>query len=379
MLAMPELSATLEPTPARILVVDDDPVNRLLLLRIFETDYQVVDAANGSDALALLERESFDIVLLDLMMPGINGYEVLERMRQNPQLVDLPVILISAKADNSDVVRGLQMGAHDFIAKPIQVDIVRARVQTQLALKRLNDEHKQTIQELRIARQMQDNFYRIVSHDLKGPLTNLRMAHYLLRDMVGDDAQLKVVLDNVEMSLNEMHDMIRVFLDVMMLQPGSIQLEIDCLDLTPLLNNVISQYSLIAEEKGIHLRLEPSEVQVLADNRLINQMINNLVSNAIKFSPHHTTVTLWAESDGNWTRLYVADQGPGIPEVERGKLFEMFSRLSTRPTGNESSTGLGLWIVRQLAEAHHGRVGAEFPEGGGSVFWIELPACAGGD
>jgi two-component system sensor histidine kinase/response regulator len=375
MLAMPQQTQTLNNAPSKLLVVDDDSVNRVLLKRIFEAEHTVVGASNGTAALELLEREKFDLVLLDLMMPGMNGYQVLERIRQNPALADLPVIIISAKSDNSDVVRGLEMGAHDFIAKPIHIDMARARVQTQLALKRLSDEHKQTIQELRIAQQMQDNFYRIVSHDLKGPLTNLRMAHFLLRDIVGSDEQLNTILDNVELSLNEMHDMIRVFLDVMMLQPGMLQVEIDCLRADEILQNVAGQYRLTAEHKTIHLQVEPTDVRLFADQRLLNQMISNLVSNAIKFSPQNTLVTLWAEADGPQVHLYVSDQGPGIPLEERGRLFEMFSRLSPRPTGAETSTGLGLWIVKQLVEAQNGHVGVEFPADGGSVFWIELPGC----
>lgn len=378
MQAMLRQSQASSRTTARLLVVDDDAVNRGLLQRIFENEFLIVCAANGIEALNLLEREEFDIVLLDLMMPGMDGFEVLYRIRQNPAFNDLPVIIISAKSDNSDVVHGLEMGAHDYIAKPIHIDIVRARVKTQLTLKRLSDEHKRTIDELRIAQQMQDNFYRIVSHDLKGPLTNLRMAHFLLQDMVGGDEQFSTILNNVELSLNEMHDMIRVFLDVMMLQPGRVQVELDCLGVEEILQNVVQQYSLAAENKHIHIHLEPSDLCVLADNRLIHQMMGNLLSNALKFSYPDTTVTLWAEAEGDWLRLYVADQGPGIPAGESEKLFEMFSRLSTRPTGSESSTGLGLWIVKQLTEAQNGHVGFESPPDGGAIFWIEMPMCARG-
>lgn len=376
MLAMPRQSDTVNNTLPKLLVVDDDLVNSTLLQRLFEREYKVVYAASGTAALEVLGRDTIDLVLLDLMMPDVSGYEILEQIRHNVAWSDLPVIIISAKSDNSDVVRGLEMGAHDYITKPIQVDIVRARVQTQLALKRLADDHKHTIHELRIAQQMQDTFYRIVSHDLKGPLTNLRMAHFLLRDIVGSDDQGNTILDNIELTLDEMHDMIRVFLDVMTLQPGRIQIEIDCLRTDDLLQNVAKQYALTAESKNIRLHVEASESYVMGDNRLLNQMISNLVSNAIKFSLSDTVVTLWADEDSRRMRLYVSDQGPGIPTEERGKLFEMFSRLSTRPTGSEHSTGLGLWIVKQLAEAQNGRVGVECPADGGSIFWVELPACS---
>jgi two-component system, sensor histidine kinase and response regulator len=376
MLAMLRQSDTVSAALPKLLVVDDDMVNSTLLQRLFEREYTVICASCGSAALEVLDRESIDLVLLDLMMPDVSGYDILEHIRSNSVWADLPVIIISAKSDNSDVVRGLELGAHDYIAKPIQVDIVRARVQTQLALKRLADEHKRTIHDLQIAQQMQDTFYRIVSHDLKGPLTNLRMAHFLLRDIVASDEQGNIILDNIELTLDEMHDMIRVFLDVMTLQPGRMQIEIDCLSTNDVLQNVAKQYALTAESKNIILRVEPAESYVMADNRLLSQMISNLVSNAVKFSMPETVVTLWATTNTRRLRLYVSDQGPGIPVDERDKLFEMFSRLSTRPTASEHSTGLGLWIVKQLAEAQNGRVGVECPADGGSIFWIELPACS---
>ena len=376
MLAMPRQSDTVSAALPKLLVVDDDMVNSTLLQRLFEREYTVICASCGSTALEVLARETVDLVLLDLMMPDVSGYDILEHIRSNTIWADLPVIIISAKSDNSDVVRGLEMGAHDYIAKPIQVDVVRARVQTQLALKRLADEHKRTIHDLQIAQQMQDTFYRIVSHDLKGPLTNLRMAHFLLRDIVASDEQGNIILDNIELTLDEMHDMIRVFLDVMTLQPGRMQIEIDCLSTNDVLQNVAKQYALTAESKNIILRVESAESYVMADNRLLSQMISNLVSNAIKFSMPETVVTLWATTNTRRLRLYVSDQGPGIPVDERDQLFEMFSRLSTRPTASEHSTGLGLWIVKQLAEAQNGRVGVECPADGGSIFWIELPACS---
>jgi len=362
------------PMRARILVVDDDPANRKLLRRIFGEDYEVIAVEGGRQALELLDREPFHLVLLDVMMPVMTGFDVLAILRERTQLEDLPVIMISARADDADVVEGFRLGARDYITKPINVDVARARVQTQIALKLLADEHKRTIDQLRLTQAMQDNFYLIVSHDLKGPLTNLRMAQFVLRDLIGEQAEALSILDNVDLMIDEMNDMIRVFLDALAARPGQISTEIGTIAVADVLQNVSEQYALTAASKAISLNVAPTDQKVRADARLLSQILGNLISNAIKYSPAGSEARVYVERSGTSARIAVADEGPGVPVEERGNLFQMFSKLSPRPTGSETSTGLGLWVVRQLAEAQGGCVGVDFPDRGGSVFWVELPA-----
>ncbi|MFQ3568482.1 MAG: response regulator [Aggregatilineales bacterium] len=367
----PSSEASMRP---RILVVDDDPTNRKLLHRIFKEDYEVIAVEGGQQALELLECEPFHLVLLDVMMPVMTGFDVLTILRERAWLDDLPVIMISARDNNTDVVQGFRLGARDYITKPINVDVVRARVQTHIALKLLADEHKRTIEQLQLTQTMQDNFYRIVSHDLKGPLTNLRMAQFVLRDLIGEQAEALSILDNVDLMIDEMNDMIRVFLDALAARPGQITTKIGTISVADVLQNVSEQYALTAASKSISLRVAPTDQKVRADARLLSQILSNLISNAIKYSPVGSETKVYVERSGTAARIAVADEGPGVPVEERGGLFQMFSKLSPRPTGSETSTGLGLWVVRQLAEAQGGCVGVDFPAGGGSVFWVELPA-----
>ncbi len=359
-----------------LLVVDDDQAVRLLLNQLFLQDFRLTFAENNAQALAELEQQSFDLVLLSLDAPSVNGFDLLRRLRAEPATADLPVMLISTLDDNSCVVRGLHAGANDYLTKPLDPEVVRARVDTQLALKRVADERKQTIAQLRFTQEMQENFTRIVSHDLKGPLTNIRMAQFMLRDIMHENEQARSILDNMDVTLNGMVEMIRVFLDAM----DSQQLEpvLAPQDALELVYNVIEQYRINAERKEIDLRMTDCSGVVLADHRLLRQVLSNLVSNAIKFSPHRTQTTLWTESHGDAIRICVADRGPGIPGDERGQLFTMFSKVSVRPTGGESSTGLGLWIVKSLTELQGGSVGVDQREGGGSIFWVELPAVPSG-
>ena len=142
------------------------------------------------------------------------------------------------------------------------------------------------------------------------------------------------------------------------------------------LQRVVDQYALPAQRKHITIQFEGGEHAVVADARLFSQIMSNLVSNAVKYSPRGSTVSVWVEErDEQLVRICIADQGPGVPDAERGRLFRMFGKLTARPTGGESSTGLGLWIVKTLTEALNGEVGVECPPAGGSVFYIELPVC----
>jgi signal transduction histidine kinase len=359
----------------RILLVDDDPVNLMLLERILAVEYSTHKVSSGHAALEALQQEPYDLVLLDIMMPMMDGLEVLGVLRAQETTASLPVILISARSDNDDIVLGLQRGANDYITKPVKLDIVRARVRTQITLKRLSDQQKRHIAELQAARETQDNFYRIVSHDLKGPITNLRMAHYLLREMLGDHGQVGIALEGIDQALNDMQELITTFLDTAALRPGQIDLAIECLDAADACSRVIEQQRVAAAGKGSRIAFESVHRPIYADARRLNQILANLISNAVKYSPPGAVVSIWLDGNEHWTRICVADQGPGIPEAEREKLFQMFSKLSTRPTGGESSHGLGLWIVRVLAEAMHGTVGVECPPDGGSIFYLDLPAC----
>lgn len=363
-----------EPAP-RVLVVDDELHNRQLFKRLLDYRFEVFEASDGKTALEILQEEHFDLVLLDVMMPFMSGLEVLELIRERFDYIELPVIIISAKNDEEDILRGLELGANDYLPKPVNMHIARARVKTQIQLKRINDKHKRVIDELQSAQTMQENFYRIVTHDLKGPLTNMRLAQTILRDMLDGDDQTNLILDNVDMTLDDMQEMIRMFLDVSALQNGALQTNIQCLATEDCIHGVIERIALIAHKKNIHIEASQLDGYLMGDARLLNQILTNLVTNALKFSKAGTSISLWAEHNTKWVTLHVADQGPGISASEQARLFQIFGTLSPRPTEGESSHGLGLWIVRQLVELQGGSVSYYTPESGGSVFYVKLPAC----
>jgi len=359
--------------PPRLLVVDDEDINRELFKRIFARDYQVTLVPTGEHALDALYEGQFDAVLLDVMLPGMSGFDVLRMIRERDETADLPVIMVSSRSQENDVVFALRLGANDYIGKPFSIEVARARVKTHVELKRSSDRRKQLIAELQELRDVQDSFFRIVSHDLKGPLTNIRLGHSILRDTLSEHPDTLSLLDNLEMTVQDMQEMIRLFLDVSALQSGKLSVQYEPVSARDVLVNAAERMRFIAEKKNIAIDVVGAAGFAHADPRLLGQAVQNLLTNALKFSPPGSRVQLWGEIEDDTVVLHVLDEGPGIPAAERSHLFEMFRQLSTRSTQGENGHGLGLWIVRQLTELMGGRVAYTPIQQGGSMFSLFLP------
>lgn len=361
----------------RILVIDDEEFNRRLLSRIVGHYGEIIEAADGRTGLQYLAEESFDLVLLDIMMPEMNGIEVLMQIRQQATSNALPVILISALNDNGDIVKGLEAGANDYITKPIDMDLVQARVRTQLRLKSVYDLEKTAVAKLEKADALKTKLLSIASHDLKSPLSNVKMAEVLLRNLMdSDDSTIVKILDTLKMTVDNMNNLIVEFLDMAQLQSHIIEVEIEPVSLRGIVDDVIDAQRLYMQEKDSQILDAFTDVVAYADRTRLAQVLNNLVSNALKYSPPNAEIQIRVIESENYVVIEVVDEGPGIPEREQHKLFTEFGKLSTRPTSNESSTGLGLWIARQMTELMNGEIGVYCPDTGGSVFWVELPTSS---
>ncbi len=365
----------IDDAPPKILIVDDEPINRKLLGRLLEKTYNITEAADGFEALELVRNHHFDLILLDIMMPRMNGLDVLAEIRTTHSSTDLPVILVSALRDNHHIVKGIEAGANDYIPKPIDNGVVRARVMAQIKAKQAFDIQRKAFAELEEANTLKNRLLSIASHDLKSPLSSVYMAESLLRYVVDtEDPTATSILDTMKATLDHMNTIINEFLDMAALQAGKIKIDLQPLDLEDVIYIVASHYELTAEEKESAIVLDNIKGYVTADLERLQQVLGNLVSNALKYSPPNSTVTINVVADADNYTLQVIDQGPGIPVDERDQLFSEFSKLSPRPTAEESSTGLGLWIAKQMVELMHGEIGATFPETGGSIFWVTLPS-----
>jgi two-component system, sensor histidine kinase and response regulator len=372
------MSQSTEPTLSRprVLVIEDDPDARQRLQAALERDYRLQVVGSSLEALELLRKEIFDLVLVDILLPDMAEMELLNRIRAISLTADVPVMLISPRATDQAILQGLQHGANDYITRPFDMEVVRVRIKNQLALKKRLDEQQQTIAMLKTRDEIKDRFLRIATHDLKNPLNNILLAQYQLRNVVGDDPNAAEALDTIEDTVHSMSDLVEDYLDSAALETGYPELKLELIEVEDVISEVVLRYSMIANRKNIAIVVGKASGLVLADHDRLVQILNNLISNAVKFSSPDSTVTVCTELRGSMIRLQVVDHGPGIPQAERQSLFKPFSKLSPRPTGGESSSGLGLWIVKELATLQNGAVGMDCPPEGGSVFWVELPAPA---
>lgn len=354
-----------------ILIIDDTPANLSVLVDCLgDAGYRLMVADDGEEALTQVAQSRPDLILLDVMMPGLDGYATLERLKSNPGTADIPVIFMTALAETSEKVRAFAAGAVDYITKPIQHEEALARVRTHLTLQRLR---RELADELAV----KERFLRIAGHDLRNPLCLVLVALGTSRRLQGVTPEMADQLDEIHASALQMRRIIDTFLNIR--RPADEGAAIGPIDVQMLATAVVQQQRSSAERKQIGLFAEENEGVPLArgDSALIYQALANYVSNAVKFTPPGGRVTVRCRRQENRVRTEVIDSGPGVPAAERERLFREYERLSPRPTGGEESNGLGLSIVRQLVASLGGQVGAEFPADGGSIFWFELPAAPG--
>jgi two-component system sensor histidine kinase/response regulator len=354
--------------PETILIVDDTPANLSVLVdTLSEAGYQLMVAEDGEDALAQTTHTKPDLILLDVMMPGLDGFETCDRLKAAANTRDIPVIFMTALNETAEKVRAFNAGAVDYITKPIQHEEALARISTHLTIRRLRARLEQQLA-------LTERFMRIASHDLRNPLCLILMSGELARRK-GATPEVTEYLESIHASAGQIID---TFLNVRKNtgdgrpQPGRV-------DLNLMAVAVVAQNEPAAERKRLSVALELGDSLPLAkaDAGYAYQALTNYVSNAIKFLPPGGRVAVKSSATDFRVRLEVHDNGPGVPAAERAGLFTEFARLSNRPTGGEESTGIGLSIVKQLIEGEQGAVGADFPAGGGSGFWFELPVAPG--
>ncbi len=351
--------------PETILLVDDIPANLSVLAEcLSEAGYALLVAEDGEDALALTARNAPDLILLDVMMPGIDGFATCRRLKERAETRDIPVIFMTALTDTAEKLKAFEAGAVDYITKPIQHEEALARVNTHLTIRRLRRELEHQLA-------LKERFMRVASHDLRNPLCLILMSGELAKRK-GASPEVTEYLESIHDSAKQMQRIVDTFLN---LRRSGAQTGSDRCDLNLLAAAVVAQQEPAAEIKHTTLSLELAEAlpPVRADAGHAYQALTNYVSNALKFTPRGGHVVVRTREAGLRARVEVVDSGPGVPAAERPALFTEFARLSPRPTGGEESHGVGLSIVKQLVESLGGAVGAEFPPEGGAVFWFELP------
>ncbi len=358
-----------------ILVVDDTPENlRLLVDYLRQQGYALRLATNGPRALSAAEKDPPDLVLLDINMPGMDGYEVCRRLKACDATRDVPVIFVSAFDETMDKVKAFAVGGLDYVVKPFQFEEVGARVRTHLALRRSRALLQKSYEQLRRLEELRDGVTHMVVHDMTSPLTALELNMGLVRRSLGEEIgpQTERFLGQVERGIARLMRMIDDLLDANRLEAERMPLHLEDCDLAELVCTAAQEASALLP--GAEVRVQtPGPFTLRCDPGLVRRVVENLVSNALKHNPPGGAVEVRLAEDEAGARITVRDRGEGIPPEYHEVIFAKFGTVEARKQRKYHSTGLGLAFCRLAVEAHDGRIGVEGRMGEGSTFWFTLP------
>lgn len=358
-----------EPT---ILVVDDREQNlQVIGATLAPFRYELLLATSGAQALERVEARRPDLILLDIMLPDIDGLEVCRRLKQHPANQNIPVIFLSAKTEKNLIVEALEAGAVDYVTKPFNKAELLSRVRSHLALREAQLRTEQILNE-------RENFIATLAHDLRNPLSGAKFGLDLLIEKPEMKQPLaQKVITNSHEGLTSALELLEDLLEDYAQASSIPTTNVESIDFCAKVQTVFRSYSERAARKGIDLILDcpdSKDSHVLADRSGLRRVLDNLISNAIKFTEPGKRVRVDVDVSGEKTLLCsVCDEGPGISKKEQGSLFQKFTRLSAKPTGGEASTGLGLAIAFALVESMGGGLRCESEEGEGATFILTMP------
>lgn len=364
----------MKPTLGRILVIDDTLQNRLLAEAQLEAEgYVVTSAENGAEGLALLAREAFDLVLLDVMMPGIDGFETCRRLRKLPNGAEIPVLFLTASHETAIHERAIESGGDDFLRKPIERTELLLRVRSLIRITRLQVAIRRERDALVRLQEQKDLLTALLVHDLKNPLSSvIANTQFVLDNPEVDDRQS--ALEDVLSAAEAIHQMVMNLLDIGRAEDGALAPSLEEVDVARLFTDLqsYSRRRLALRRQELRVSdLARSPKTIRADASLLSRMLQNLLDNSTKYTPVGGTVHLEAEVVDEAFRLSVRDTGPGIPLDQRARIFEKYGQVEGRVA--RDSRGLGLVFCRLAAEAHGGKIWVEESHPHGSVFVIEMP------
>jgi len=352
-----------------ILVIDDRSENRMLIRYLFEAEHVVLEADSGETGLAVAREARPDCILLDVAMPRMSGFDVLDQLGADPRTREIPIIILTATEESlSAMERALRSGAVDYLTKPIDPHRVSIRVRGAIERARLLDE----------LRALRANFTSMLVHDLRAPLTVIGGYTQLLKAALGDgDPNVTRYVRRIQDSADRMLDLIRDILDVSKVEAGKLAIERQLLDVPQVVRDVVEAFQPAARRRELSLTAVGVDTPrpVHADAARLEQVMMNLLANALKFTPPGGKISVEVGGDGAGVTVAVRDTGPGIPKAERALLFQPFSQTSVGVKATTPGTGLGLVICRHLIEAHGGRIWAE-DTAHGCCFVFRLPVDA---
>ncbi len=367
-----------------ILIVDDSPENIDVLIGILsDKGYKLKAATNGDKALKIAFSENPpDLILLDIMMPGMNGYDVCRKLKDHPETQSIPVVFISALNATGDIVQGFNSGGADYITKPFQPQEVCARVQThlqirdyQLELEQKNNELERNYDSLKELEHQRDNLTGMIVHDMRSPLQIISGFIQLLEtfpeSQICEQAREHIAV--MGKSSKNLIEMVSSLLDVSRLENNKMPLALEPMDMNSIVTKVLANYEGLENIPSLKTNFSKSATEITADPAIMERIINNLIGNACKFTPITGSITISVDSADSSVKVGITDTGCGIPPEHQKKIFEKFGQVELREQKHKYSTGLGLTFCKLAVEAHGGAIGVDSLPGQGSTFWFSLP------
>ena len=375
--AVEKLESNINRSEYKILIVDD-VVSNVLLLKILLTNekFQVCTANNGTTCIEMARKEHPDLILLDVMMPDISGFDTAVILKKDEETKEIPIIFLTALNTPADLVHGFQVGASDFLTKPFNKEELVMRVMQQISLVAAKRIIEKQNAELRATLNNRDKMYSVIAHDLRSPMASIRMVLNLVIQSATPESvgpELFMLLDNANKEAEEVHDLLDNLLKWTKSQTGKLTVVTQELDLCDIIPGAVEIFDMIAASK--HITLEQigtnQSIKVLADNDMMKTVLRNFMSNAIKFSPEGSTIQISVNNEGEFARVSVKDQGVGIATDRLGSIFHKGE--STSGTGGEEGSGLGLQLCQDFARKNGGDCFVESVEGEGSTFSFTIP------
>ncbi|MBE0639609.1 MAG: hybrid sensor histidine kinase/response regulator [Bacteroidales bacterium] len=367
----------MEPKP-KILLVDDNPINIRVAANILrDHNYNISFAQSGNEALQKVELVDFDLILLDIMMPGIDGFEVCTLLKSNPKTRQIPIIFLTAKTESENVVKAFDLGGADYVTKPFQSKELLARVETQIRLKKNLDAMESLNIRLQEANDTKDKMFSIISHDLLGPFGNIRESLEIISseqvDM--DRESLVKFIKAMQTTAGNAYSLLENLLYWARNQQGKMVYIPKLIGLNQLIHETNNLLSGLAKNKDITLKTNLiKDFQVFADKNAVKTILRNLVSNAIKFTMPGGLITLKVkETENDFLEISVTDTGIGMNSETATSVFSKFKNDPKWGTKGEKGVGLGLVITKEFVEKHKGKIWVESKEGEGSAFYFTLP------
>lgn len=426
----------------KILIVEDSPTQAMQLEMILnEHDYETEHRINGLEALEFInEGYEPDIVISDIVMPVMDGYELCTKLKEDESTAEIPVVLLTQLSDPNDVIKGLQANADNFISKPYTEEFLIERISDMLMNKmmrkrspnldismeiffagqkhqlnsnrmqildlllstyynainknkelqekneELNRVHKElsmTNMQLKDSIEEKNHFLGIAAHDLRSPLCTVSSYLELISSLLpmGFFEKQEAIFSMVDQQLKYMLTLITDVLDYAKIESGTLDLSCEEMDIKPFMDKVISLNNMLGKDKNIKIesRYSDASIVVNADKNKLKQVMDNLISNSIKYSERNTAVGVYMYDRGDFVEVEVCDQGIGIPQEKLSQIFKPFSTVSGQGTEGEKSTGLGLVSVKKIVEAHGGEISAESEVGVGSKFIFTIAKASNGN